>query len=54
MDADAEEHMDHKQWMGHIVDLQAAYSLHVAGMVYGWGLQEQAGTTAHWREMFCF
>lgn len=38
--------------MGHIADLQAAHSSHVAGMVYGRGIQEQAGTTAHWREMF--
>ncbi|EAW22049.1 uncharacterized protein NFIA_024280 [Aspergillus fischeri NRRL 181] len=52
MDADAEEHMDHEQWMGHITDLQAAHSSHVAGMVYGRGIQEQAGTMAHRREMF--
>ncbi|GFG21961.1 hypothetical protein IFM5058_11151, partial [Aspergillus udagawae] len=30
----------------------AAHSSHVAGMVYAWGIQEQAGSTAHWREMF--
>ncbi|KAH2219344.1 hypothetical protein KXV37_002714 [Aspergillus fumigatus] len=51
-DADAEDGMDIEQWMGYIVDLQAAHSLHVAGMVYGQGIQEQAGTTAHQREMF--
>jgi hypothetical protein len=51
-DTDTEEGMDIEQWMGHIADLQAAHSSHVAGMVYGRGIQEQAGTTAHWREMF--
>jgi hypothetical protein len=51
-DADTEEGMDIEQWMGYIADLQAAHSSHVAGMVYGWGIQEQAGTTAHRREMF--
>jgi hypothetical protein len=51
-DTDTEEGMDIEQWMGHITDLQAAHSSHVAGMVYGWGIQEQAGTTAHWQEMF--
>ncbi|RHZ49046.1 uncharacterized protein CDV56_103939 [Aspergillus thermomutatus] len=34
MDADAEEGMDMEQWIGHITDLQAAHSSHVAGMVY--------------------
>lgn len=33
--------------MGHIADLQAAYSSHITSMVYGQGLQEQAGTMAH-------
>jgi GH25 family lysozyme M1 (1,4-beta-N-acetylmuramidase) len=51
-DADTEEGMDIEQWMGHIADLQAAHSSHVAGMVYGRGIQEQASTTAHRREMF--
>ncbi|KAH1805473.1 hypothetical protein KXX27_001513, partial [Aspergillus fumigatus] len=32
MDADAEEGMDIEQWIGHIADLQAAHSSHVAGM----------------------
>jgi hypothetical protein len=44
--------MDIEQWMGHIADLQAAHSSHVAGMVYGRGIQEQAGTMAHQQEMF--
>lgn len=44
--------MDDEQWLGHIADLQAAHSSHVAGMVYGRGLMEQAGTTAHWQAMF--
>ncbi|KAH1735539.1 hypothetical protein KXX09_006613, partial [Aspergillus fumigatus] len=52
MDADAEEGMDIEQWIGHIADLQAAHSSHVAGMVYGCVMQEQAGSTAHRREMF--
>ncbi|KAH2527256.1 hypothetical protein KXW97_002333, partial [Aspergillus fumigatus] len=52
MDADAEEGMDIEQWIGHIADLQAAHSSHVAGMVYGRVMQEQAGSTAHRREMF--
>ncbi|KAF4294542.1 hypothetical protein CNMCM8686_003244 [Aspergillus fumigatus] len=47
MDANTKEHMDHEQWMGHIADLQAAHSSHITSMVYGQGLQEQAGTTAH-------
>ncbi|KAH1415624.1 hypothetical protein KXX32_000543, partial [Aspergillus fumigatus] len=52
MDADAEEGIDIKQWMGHIADLQAAHSSHITSMVYGRGLQEQASTTAHQQEMF--
>ncbi|KAF4156536.1 hypothetical protein CNMCM6936_006436 [Aspergillus lentulus] len=52
MDADAEEGMDIKQWIGHIADLQAAHSSHVAGMVYGHVMQEQAGSTAHQQEIF--
>ncbi|GFF64166.1 DEAD/DEAH box helicase, putative [Aspergillus udagawae] len=44
--------MDLEQWIGHIADLQAAHSSHVAGMVYARGIQEQAGSTAHRREMF--
>ncbi|KAH3277027.1 hypothetical protein KXV19_006590 [Aspergillus fumigatus] len=47
-DPDNEAAMDDEQWPGHIADLQAAHSSHVAGMVYGRGLMEQAGTTAHW------
>ncbi|KAJ5609932.1 hypothetical protein N7510_006651 [Penicillium lagena] len=38
--------------MGHIADLQAAHSSHLAGMIYGREITEQAGTTAHRREMF--
>jgi hypothetical protein len=52
MDADAEEGMDMEQWLGHIADLQAAHSSHIAGMIYGRAMQEQAGSTAHRREMF--
>jgi RecQ family ATP-dependent DNA helicase len=44
--------MNAEQWMGHIADLQAAHSSHVAGMIYGRGITEQPGTTAHRREMF--
>ncbi|KAJ5302427.1 hypothetical protein N7476_009226 [Penicillium atrosanguineum] len=51
-DADDESQMDHDQFMGHIADLQAAHSSHVAGMIYGREVSEQAGTTAHRREMF--
>jgi GH25 family lysozyme M1 (1,4-beta-N-acetylmuramidase) len=51
-DADTKEGMDIKQWMGHIANLQAAHSSHVAGMVYSRGIQEQAGTTAHQQEIF--
>ena len=51
-DVDAETGMGAEQWMGHIADLQAAHSSHVAGMVYGRGIMEQPGTTAHWCEMF--
>ena len=52
LDADAEEHMDEAQWLGYIADLQAAHSLHVAGMVYRQGIMEQAETTAHRQRMF--
>jgi len=51
-DEDHERGMDHDQFMGHIADLQAAHSSHVAGMIYGREITEQAGTTAHRREMF--
>jgi superfamily II DNA or RNA helicase len=51
-DVDDESQMDHDQFMGHIADLQAAHSSHVAGMIYGREVSEQAGTTAHRREMF--
>lgn len=51
-DPDNEAAMDDEQWPGHIADLQAAHSSHVAGMVYGRGLMEQAGTTAHRQAMF--
>ncbi|RHZ43207.1 uncharacterized protein CDV56_101272 [Aspergillus thermomutatus] len=52
MDADAKEFMDDEQWISHIADLQAAHSSHVAGMVYGRSIHEQAGSTNHRREMF--
>ena len=52
LDADAEEHMDEVQWLEHIADLQAAHLLYMAGMVYGRGIMEQAGTTAHRQHMF--
>ncbi|KAH1303883.1 hypothetical protein KXX47_008497, partial [Aspergillus fumigatus] len=51
-DPDNEAAMDDEQWPGYIADLQAAHSSHVAGMVYGRGLIEQAGTTAHRQAMF--
>jgi hypothetical protein len=51
-DEDHEPGMDHDRFMGHIADLQAAHSSHVAGMIYGREITEQAGTTAHKREMF--
>ncbi|RMJ20764.1 hypothetical protein PHISP_08366, partial [Aspergillus sp. HF37] len=51
-DADSEDNMDPEQWFGHIADLQAAHSSHVAGMVYGREAMEPAGSTAHRREMF--
>lgn len=51
-EADNEESMNAEQWMGHIADLQAAHSSHVAGMIYGRRTTEQPGTTAHRREMF--
>ena len=49
---DDEDGMNAEQWMGHIADLQAAHSSHVAGMIYGRGITEQPGTTAYRREMF--
>ncbi|KAI9035075.1 uncharacterized protein KD926_004657 [Aspergillus affinis] len=52
LDADNEDSIDAEQWMGHIADLQAAHSSHVAGMIYGRNIMEQAGTTAHRKEMF--
>jgi hypothetical protein len=51
-DADDESQMDHDQFMSHIADLQATHSSHVAGIRYGRESSEQAGTTAHRREMF--
>jgi hypothetical protein len=51
-DPDSEAGLGAEQWMGHIADLQAAHSSHVAGMIYGRGIMEQPGTTAHRREMF--
>ena len=51
-DPDNEAAMDDEQWLGHIADLQAAHSSHVAGMIYSRGLMEQAGTTAHRQAMF--
>lgn len=52
IDADDEDHMDAAQWMGHIADLQAAHSSHVAGLVYGRQVMEAAGTTAHRQALF--
>ncbi|BCR87440.1 uncharacterized protein ACHE_40003A [Aspergillus chevalieri] len=52
LDADCEDGMDADQWMAHMTDLQAGHSSHVAGMVYGRQLMEQAGTTSHRRAMF--
>ena len=40
LDTDAEEYIDETQWLGHIADLQAAYLLYIAGMVYGRGIME--------------
>lgn len=51
-DPDNEAAMDNEQWPGHIANLQAAHSSHIAGMVYSHGLMEQAGTTAHQQAMF--
>ncbi|OKP15172.1 hypothetical protein PENSUB_2214 [Penicillium subrubescens] len=50
-DAEDEGGMEPERFAGHIADLQAAHSSHVAGMIYGWEVTEQAGTTAHRREM---
>ncbi|KAF9882584.1 hypothetical protein FE257_006232, partial [Aspergillus nanangensis] len=52
LDADNEAEMDPEAWIGHIADLQAAHSSHVAGMIYGRNIMEQAGTTAHRQAMF--
>jgi hypothetical protein len=49
---DDEEGMDPERFIGHIADLQAAHSSHIARMIYGREAGEQAGTTAHWRELF--
>ncbi|KAI9034735.1 uncharacterized protein KD926_006348, partial [Aspergillus affinis] len=51
-DPDNETAMDEAQWLGHIADLQAAHSSHVAGMIYGRELMEQAGITAYRQEIF--
>lgn len=51
-DADDENGMDPERFAGHIADLQAAHSSHIAGMIYGREVTEQAGTTAHRRELF--
>lgn len=44
--------MDNKQWLGHIANLQAAHSSHIASMVYSHRLMKQVGTTVHWQAMF--
>ncbi|KAJ5211420.1 hypothetical protein N7472_001559 [Penicillium cf. griseofulvum] len=38
--------------LGHIADLQAAHSSHVAGFIYGREITEQAGSTVQRRELF--
>lgn len=45
LDTEDDSTMDHEQFMGHIADLQAAHSSHVAGTVYGREMFEMAGTT---------
>ncbi|KAI9035034.1 uncharacterized protein KD926_004698 [Aspergillus affinis] len=52
IDADDEDRMDPEQWVGHIADLQAAHSSHLAGLMYGRQVTEAAGTTAHRQAMF--
>ncbi|KAJ5121629.1 uncharacterized protein N7515_009590 [Penicillium bovifimosum] len=37
---DDEDGMSAEQWMGHVADLQAAHSSHVAGMIYGRGITD--------------
>lgn len=47
-----EDLQDSDDFAGHIADLQAAHSSHVAGMIYGREVTEHAGTTLHQREHF--
>jgi superfamily II DNA or RNA helicase len=51
-DVDDEASMDPDHFQGHIADLQAGHSSHVAGMAYGREVTERAGTTAQRREFF--
>lgn len=44
--------MDPERFIGHIADLQAAHLSYVAGIIYSREASEQAGTTAHRREIF--
>ncbi|KAJ5131323.1 uncharacterized protein N7515_007362 [Penicillium bovifimosum] len=44
--------MGAEEWSGHIADLQAAHSFHVAGIVYRRLITEQPGTTADKRHFF--
>ena len=44
--------MDEAQWLGHIADLQTVYLSHMAEIVYGRGIMEQAETTAHRQRIF--
>lgn len=51
-DADDEDRIDPERFPGHITDLQAAHSSHIAGIIYSREVTEQAGTTAHRRKLF--
>ena len=44
--------MDEDEFMGHIADLQATHSSHVAGMMYGRTIMEPTNSTTHRRQRF--
>lgn len=51
-DPDDEDAMDPDEFIGHIADLQATHSSHIAGMQYGRQIMEPSNTTTFRRQKF--
>jgi hypothetical protein len=51
-DPDNKGRMDEDEFIGHIADLQATHSSHVAGMMYGRTIIEPTNSTTHRRQRF--